>query len=154
VYYPQGAQKKMSNPQWRLETKAIQSGYVPENGMPRVLPIYQSTTFKYETVEQAARLFDLEENGHMYSRISNPTVEYFEQKIADLEGGVGALACASGQTASTIAVLNICKAGEHIVSSARIYGGTYNLFAHTLKKIGIEVTFVDALASVDEIKAS
>ncbi|MFP4418555.1 MAG: O-acetylhomoserine aminocarboxypropyltransferase/cysteine synthase family protein [Chitinispirillaceae bacterium] len=138
--------------QWRLETRAVQGEYHPESGQPRVLPIAQSTTFKYETVDQAAELFDLEAEGHMYSRISNPTVELFEKKIAALEGGVGALACSSGQSASTLSILNICKAGEHVVSSSTIYGGTYNLFYHTFKKMGIEVTFIKADASAQEIK--
>ncbi len=140
------------NEQWKLETRAVQGSYEPQCGQPRVLPIAQSTTFRYDTVEQAAQLFDLEADGHMYTRISNPTIETFEKKVALLEGGVGALACASGQAASTIAIINICNSGEHVVSSSTIYGGTYNLFYHTFKKLGIEVTFVKADASAEEIK--
>ena len=137
---------------WKMETLAIQGGYKPGNGEPRVLPIAQSTTFKYDTVEEAAALFDLEAFGHMYSRISNPTVEAFETKIAALEGGVGAMAAASGQSATTMAILNICSSGQHFVASSTIYGGTFNLFTHTFKKLGIEVTFVDPKASIEELR--
>ncbi|MFP4162820.1 MAG: O-acetylhomoserine aminocarboxypropyltransferase/cysteine synthase family protein [Chitinispirillaceae bacterium] len=138
--------------QWKIETCAVQSGYEPKNGEPRIQPIAQSTTFRYDSVEQVAQLFDLEAQGHMYSRISNPTVESLEKKIAQMEGGVGALACSSGQTASTISILNICNSGEHVVSSSTIYGGTFNLFHHTFRKLGVEVTFVSADASAEEIK--
>ncbi|MBE7012063.1 MAG: O-acetylhomoserine aminocarboxypropyltransferase/cysteine synthase [Ruminococcaceae bacterium] len=134
------------------ETKCIQEGYKPENGEPRVLPIYQSTTYKYDSSEHLGKLFDLEAPGHMYSRISNPTLECVENKIAALEGGVGAMLTASGQTASLISILNICEAGDHIVSSASIYGGTFNLFAVTMKRFGIDFTFVDVDASEEEIQ--
>jgi O-acetylhomoserine (thiol)-lyase len=127
----------------RIETKCIQEGYKPENGQPRVLPIYQSTTYKYDSAEHVGKLFDLEESGHFYSRISNPTVEAVENKIAALEGGVGALCTISGQSATMLAVLNILSAGDHLVSAASIYGGSTNLFAVTLKRLGIEVTFID-----------
>ncbi len=137
---------------WELETIAIQGGYKPGNGEPRVLPIAQSTTYKYDTVEEAAALFDLEAFGHMYTRISNPTVAAFEEKVAALEGGVGAMATASGQAATTMAILNICGSGQHIVASSTIYGGTFNLFTHTFKKLGIEVTFVDPKSSIDELR--
>lgn len=137
---------------WRIETKCLQEGYKPGNGEPRVLPIYQSTTYKYNSTEQVAKLFDLQESGHMYSRISNPTVECVENKIAALEGGVGALCTSSGQSASLIALLNICECGDHFVAANSIYGGTYNLFAITLKKMGIEVTFVDQDRSEEELQ--
>ncbi|HBF37913.1 MAG TPA: bifunctional O-acetylhomoserine aminocarboxypropyltransferase/cysteine synthase [Firmicutes bacterium] len=137
---------------WRIETKCLQEGYKPGNGEPRVLPIYQSTTYKYDSTEQVAKLFDLSVPGHMYSRISNPTVECLENKIAALEGGVGALCTSSGQSATLNAVLNICECGDHIVSSSTIYGGSFNLFAITMKRMGIEVTFVDADSPEEEIQ--
>lgn len=137
---------------WSIETKLIQGGFEPQNGEPRVLPIYQSTTYKYDSTDHVADLFNLAVPGHMYSRISNPTVEALESKIASLEGGVGALCTSSGQSASMIAVLNLCEAGEHLIALNSIYGGTHNLFAVTLKKMGIEVTFVDADASPEEIQ--
>lgn len=139
---------------WDIETKMIQSGYEPENGEPRVLPIYQSTTFKYDSTDHVAQLFDLAVPGHMYSRISNPTVEALETKIAALEGGVAALCTSSGQSASMVSILNLCEAGEHFIALNSIYGGTYNLFAITLKKMGIDVTFIDANASEEEIAAA
>lgn len=142
----------MHNENWKIETKAVQEGYTPKNGEPRVLPIYQSTTYKYDTAEEVAKLFDLEAEGHMYSRISNPTVEALENKMAALEGGVGGLAAASGQTATMIAMLTICCAGDHIVSASTVYGGTHSLFYTTFKKIGIDVTFVDPAASAKEIE--
>jgi O-acetylhomoserine (thiol)-lyase len=137
---------------WRIETKCLQEGFKPKNGEPRVLPIYQSTTYKYNSTEQVAKLFDLSEPGHMYTRISNPTVECLENKIASLEGGVGALCTSSGQSASLIAILNICECGDHFVSSSTIYGGTYNLFAITMKRMGIEVTFIDPDSPEEEIQ--
>jgi O-acetylhomoserine (thiol)-lyase len=139
---------------WSMETKAVQSGYSPKNGEPRVAPIVQSTTYKYDSCQAIADLFDLKVAGHMYSRISNPTVEVFENKMAALEGGIGALALSSGQTASTISVLNICEAGDHFVALSTLYGGTFNLFKHTMKKLGIEVSFVDPEASPEEVKQS
>ncbi len=142
------------NNKWNIETKMIQGGYEPKNGEPRVLPIAQSTTYKYDSTEHVANLFDLAVPGHMYSRISNPTVEALETKMAQLEGGVAALCTSSGQSASMVSILNVCEAGEHFIALNSIYGGTYNLFAVTLKKMGISVTFVDADASPEEIKAA
>jgi len=126
-------------------------GYSPQDGQPRVLPIAQSTTYKYSDPDHVAALFDLEAEGHMYSRISNPTMEAFENKIAQLEGGVGAVAASSGQAATTLAILNICGQGDHILSASTIYGGTHTLFSATFKKFGIEVTFADPAASLEEL---
>lgn len=136
----------------KIETKCLHEGYHPGNGEPRALPIYQSTTYKYSSTDEVGKLFDLSSNGYFYSRIGNPTVGAVEEKIASLEGGVGALCTTSGQAASLISIMNILKAGDHIVSAATIYGGTINLFAVTLKKFGIECTFVDADASEEEIQ--
>lgn len=133
-------------------TLCVQGGWAPKKGEPRVLPIYQSTTFKYETSEQMARLFDLEDSGYFYSRLQNPTVDAVGAKIAALEGGVGAVMTASGQAANFYAIFNICQAGDHFVSATTIYGGTYNLFTVTLKKLGIEVTLVDPDAPAEEIE--
>ena len=132
---------------FKPETLCVQAGWQPKKGEPRVLPIYQSTTFKYETSEQMAKLFDLEESGYFYTRLQNPTNEAVAAKIAALEGGVAAMLTSSGQAASFFAFFNICEAGDHIVSATSIYGGTYNLLAVTLKKLGIECTFVDQDAS-------
>lgn len=137
---------------YRIETKCIQEGYQPKNGEPRVLPIYQSTTFRYDSSEHVGKLFDLVEDGFMYTRISNPTVDCVEKKIAALEGGIGALCTSSGQAASLIAVLNICNSGDHMIATSAIYGGTTNLFAVTLKKMGIEVTFVDVDAPIEVLQ--
>ena len=137
-----------------IETKCLHSGYEPKNGEARTLPIYQSTTFKYDSTEQVAKLFDLSESGFFYSRIGNPTVDAVEKKIADLEGGIGALCTTSGQAATFLALMNICQAGDHFVASASIYGGTFNLFAITFKKFGVDVTFVDPDASQEEIEAA
>lgn len=136
---------------YKIETKCIQSGYKPGNGEPRVLPIYQSTTYKYDSSNHLGDLFDLKAPGHMYTRISNPTVEQVEKKIADLEGGSGAVLCSSGQAANLLAILNITSAGQNIVSMSSIYGGTINLFAVTLKKIGVEVRFVTPEMTDEEI---
>ncbi|BCZ44234.1 O-acetylhomoserine (thiol)-lyase [Clostridium gelidum] len=136
----------------KIETKCLHEGYKPKNGEPVALPIYQSTTYRYDSTEEIGKLFDLTSDGHMYSRISNPTVGFVEEKIAALEGGVGALCTTSGQAASLISVLNIVSAGDHIVSAATVYGGTINLFAVTLKRFGIECTFVDADACEEEIQ--
>ena len=133
-------------------TLCVQGGWQPKKGESRVLPIYQSTTFKYETSEQMARLFDLEDSGYFYSRLQNPTVDAVGAKINALEGGVGAVMTSSGQAANFYAILNICQSGDHFVSATTIYGGTYNLFAVTMKKMGIEVTFVDADAPAEEIE--
>ena len=137
---------------WKIETRCIQEGYKPGNGEPRVLPIFQSTTYKYDSTEHMARLFDQEEAGHLYSRISNPTVECVEKKITSLEGGVGALCTSSGQSATFIAIMNICECGDHIVSSSLIYGGTHTLFSTTMRKMGIDVTFVNQDSSEEEIQ--
>ena len=136
-----------------IETKCIQSGYKPQNGEPRVLPIAMSTTYKYDSSEHLGDLFDLKADGHMYTRISNPTVSAVEAKIADLEGGTGALLTSSGQAANLLAILNITQAGDNIVSMSSIYGGTVNLFAVTLKKMGIETRFATDSMTDDEIEA-
>lgn len=135
-----------------LETICVQAGWQPKKGEPRVLPIYQSTTFKYETSEQMADLFDLKASGYFYTRLQNPTNDAVAAKIAALEGGVGAMLTSSGQAATFYAIFNICSAGDHVVSASAIYGGTFNLFAVTLKKLGIEFTFVDQEASAEEIR--
>jgi len=128
---------------YRIETKCVQSGWQPKNGEPRVLPIYQSTTFKYETSEQMGKLFDLEASGYFYTRLQNPTNDFVASKICDLEGGVAAMLTSSGQAANYYAVFNICEAGDHCIMSASIYGGTFNLLTVTMKKMGIECTVVD-----------
>ena len=137
--------------EFKIETKCIQSGYTPGNGEPRVLPICQSTTYKYDSAAHLGDLFDLKAPGHMYSRISNPTVDAVEKKIADLEGGTGAVLTSSGQAANLLAILNITSAGQNIVSMSSIYGGTINLFAVTLKRLGIEVRFVTPEMSDEEV---
>ena len=137
-----------------LETICIHGGWKPTKGEPQQLPIYQSTTFKYDTSEQMARLFDLKDEGYFYTRLANPTNDAVARKIAALEGGVGCVLTSSGQAASFYAVFNICEAGDHIVSLNAIYGGTYNLFAVTLQKLGIECTFVDAEWSDEQICAA
>lgn len=134
------------------ETLCVQGGWTPKNGEPRVLPIYQSTTFKYDTSEQMARLFDLKDSGYFYTRLQNPTNDAVAAKIAALEGGVAAMLTSSGQAANFYAVFNICEAGDHFVCSSTIYGGTFNLFGVTMKKLGIECTFVDADAPDEEIE--
>ena len=134
-------------------TKCIHSGYDPANGEPLALPIYQSTTYSYSSPEDIGKLFDLTADGHMYSRISNPTVACVEEKIADLEGGVAALCTNSGQAASFLAVTNIASAGDHILVSSKIYGGTTNLFSVTLKRFGIDCTFFDQDLPDEEISA-
>lgn len=142
----------MDNKDFKIETQLVQSLDKFTEGEPRVYPIVQSTTYNYTSPEVLADLFDLKAEGHMYSRISNPTVEVFENKMAVLEKGVGALAVGSGQSANTIAVLNICKAGDHIVCLSTVYGGTVNLFGSTLRNLGIETSFVSPEASEEEIK--
>ncbi len=134
----------------KKETICVHGGYNPRSGEPRVFPIIQSTTYKYEDPDYLADLFDLKQEGHMYSRISNPTVAALEEKVSILEGGVGALAVASGQSATLIAILNICKSGDHILASSNIYGGTFTLLSVTLKKLGIDVTFVDQDLELEE----
>jgi len=135
----------MSAPEtWRFETKQIHSGAAPDPvTKARATPIYQTTSYVFDSADHAANLFALAEFGNIYTRIQNPTQDVLEQRLAALEGGTGALVLASGQAASTFAVLNIAEAGDHIVSSSSIYGGTYNLFKYTLAKLGIEVTFVE-----------
>lgn len=139
---------------YKIETLAVQAGYNPQNGDPRVPPIVQSTTFKYNSAQQLADLFDLKVAGHFYTRLSNPTVEALENKFAALEGGIGAIATSSGQAATSLLVENLCSAGDHIVSAGTIYGGTSNLLAHSFKKLGIETTFVNQDAPEDEIFAA
>ena len=136
---------------FKPETLCVQAGWTPRKGDPRILPIYQSTTFKYDTSEQMARLFDLEDSGYFYTRLQNPTNDAVAAKIAALEGGVAAMLTSSGQAANFYAIFNICQAGDHFVCSSAIYGGTFNLFAVTMKKLGIEVTFVNPDSSEDEI---
>ena len=135
----------------KQETKCLHSGYEPNNGEPRQLPIYQSTTWKYATSDEMGKLFDLEANGYFYTRLQNPTNDAVAAKIADLEGGVGAMLTSSGQAANFFALFNICEAGSHIVASSSIYGGTYNLLGTTMKKMGIEVTFVDQTLPEEEL---
>lgn len=136
----------------KIETKCVQSGYKPKNGEPRVLPIYQSTTYKYDSSEFMGKLFDLEEDGYFYTRLANPTCGFVEEKLAELEGGVGAMLTSSGQAATLTAVMTIAQAGDHIICSNAVYGGTFNLLGVTLKKFGIDVTFVDPDADVAEIE--
>ncbi|MGH0423647.1 MULTISPECIES: bifunctional O-acetylhomoserine aminocarboxypropyltransferase/cysteine synthase [Bacillus] len=138
---------------WGKGTICVQGGYTPKNGEPRVLPLYQSTTYKYDTSDDLAALFNLEAEGYIYTRIGNPTLAAFEQKLADLEGGVGAVATASGQAAIMLAVLNICSSGDHLLCSSTVYGGTFNLFGVSLRKLGIDVTFFNPNLSADEIVA-
>lgn len=136
----------------RIETKCIQEGYKPKSGEARVLPIYQSTTYKYDSCDAMGKLFDLEAEGYFYTRLANPTVGCVEEKIAALEGGVGAMMTSSGQAASLMSVLTICSAGDHILCSAAVYGGTLNLLGVTLKRMGIETTFVNPDLSPEELQ--
>ena len=129
--------------EYSLGTKCVQGGYTPGNGEPRQIPIVQSTTFKYDTSDQMGRLFDLEDSGYFYTRLQNPTNDAVAQKICDLEGGAAAMLTSSGQAANFYAVFNICEAGDHLICSSNVYGGTFNLFGVTMKKMGIDVTFVD-----------
>lgn len=135
-----------------IETTCIQGGWQPKNGEPRILPIYQSTTFKYSSSEQMGRLFDLEENGYFYTRLANPTNDTVANKICEMEGGAAAMLTSSGQAANFYAVFNICGAGDHMICSATVYGGTSNLFTVTMKKMGVEVTLVDPDAPEEEIE--
>ena len=134
-----------------LGTLCVQAGYEPKNGEPRVLPIIQSTTFKYDSSEQMGNLFDLKEAGYFYTRLANPTNDAVANKITALEGGVAGILTSSGQAANFYALLNILKAGDHVISSSAIYGGTYNLIAHTMKDLGIESTFVDPAISLEDL---
>lgn len=144
----------MSNPNWKIETNCIQAGYEPKNGEPRMIPIIQSTTFKYDSSEEMGKLFDLEASGYFYTRLQNPTNDYVAAKIAALEGGTAAMLTSSGQAASFFSIFNICSAGDHVVSASTIYGGTFNLFNVTMKKMGIEFTFVDPDCSDEELEAA
>ncbi|MCI8922783.1 MAG: O-acetylhomoserine aminocarboxypropyltransferase/cysteine synthase [Lachnospiraceae bacterium] len=137
--------------EYAKETICIQSGWKPKNGEPRVLPIYQSTTYKYETSEQMGKLFDLEESGYFYTRLQNPTNDFVAQKICELEGGAAAMLTSSGQAANYYAVFNICEAGSHVVLSSTVYGGTFNLLTVTMKKMGIACTIVDPDAPAEEL---
>ena len=138
----------------KIETACVQAGYEPKNGEPRVLPIYQSTTFKYSSSEQMGRLFDLEDSGYFYTRLQNPTNDAVAAKICELEGGVAAMLTSSGQAANFYAIMNIAEAGDHIVCASAVYGGTYNLFAHTIRKMGVEATFVDPDCTEEELNAA
>ena len=136
----------------RIESKCLHEGWKPKNGEPHALPIYQSTTYNYDSTEHIGDLFDLKAEGYFYTRLANPTVGYVEEKLAALEGGVGAMCTSSGQSANMIALLNIMGAGDHMVCASEIYGGTINLFSVTLKKLGIECTFVDQDAPDEELE--
>ncbi|MBE7032791.1 MAG: bifunctional O-acetylhomoserine aminocarboxypropyltransferase/cysteine synthase [Ruminococcaceae bacterium] len=139
---------------YKIGTKCIQAGYTPKNGEPRQIPIYQSTTFKYDTSEEMGKLFDLEASGYFYSRLQNPTNDCVAARIAALEGGSAAMLTSSGQAASFYSVFNIASCGDHVVSSSAIYGGTFNLFAVTMKRMGIEFTFVAPDCSDEELEAA
>ena len=139
---------------YKIETKCVQGGYTPGNGEPRQIPIIQSTTFKYNTGEDMGKLFDLEASGYFYSRLQNPTCDTVAAKICELEGGTSAMLLSSGQAASFYSIFNIANCGDHVISSASIYGGTYNLFAVTMKKMGIEFTFVDPECTEEELNAA
>ena len=136
---------------WKIETQAVQGNYAPKATEPRIPAICQSTTFKYDSADHVAKLFDLELPDHMYTRISNPTTDAFEGKINLMEGGSGALATSSGQAASALSIMNICRSGQHVVSASTLYGGTFSLFANTLPKLGIEVSFVSPEAPLEEL---
>lgn len=139
---------------WHIETKCIQEGYRPKNGEPRVVPIYQSTTFRYETAEAMGDLFDLKADGFFYTRLANPTTDAVERKMAALEGGVGAVMTSAGQAATTMSIINIAHAGDHLISSSALYGGSFNLLYKTLRELGIETTFVDPDCSAEELEAA
>ena len=137
-----------------IGTKCVQAGYTPGNGEPRQVPIIQSTTFKYATSEDMGKLFDLEASGYFYTRLQNPTNDYVAAKLAALEGGTAAMLTSSGQAANFYAVFNIASCGDHVVSSASIYGGTYNLFAVTMKRMGVDFTFVSPDCTEEELEAA
>ena len=139
---------------FKVETKCLHSGYTPSKGEPCALPIYQSTTYKYDTTDEMGQLFDLKAEGYFYTRLQNPTNDAVAAKIADLEGGVAAILTSSGQAANFYAVFNICEAGDHVVAASTIYGGTFNLLPVSFKKLGIDCTFVDTDASPEEIAAA
>ena len=136
----------------KIDTKCLHEGYQPQNGEPRQIPIYQNTTFRYDSSEEMGKLFDLERSGYFYSRLQNPTNDAVAAKIAAMEGGVAGMLTSSGQAANFFAVFNICEAGDHFIASSAIYGGTYNLFGVTMKKMGIECTFVDPHISEEELE--
>ena len=138
----------------RINTKCVQAGYTPGNGEPRQIPIIQSTTFKYATSEDMGKLFDLEASGYFYSRLQNPTCDAVAAKIAALEGGTAAMLTSSGQAANFFAVFNIASCGDHVVSSSAIYGGSFNLFSVTMRRMGIDFTFVDPDCTEDELRAA
>ena len=142
------------NENWKIETLAVQSGYDPENGGPRVTPLVQSTTFRYDDAQSVADLFDLKREGFFYTRLANPTVDVLEKKMAALEGGVAAVATSAGQTANTLAIMNIARSGDHIVAVSSLYGGTVSLLTNTLKKFGVEVSFVQPDADSDTVRAA
>ncbi len=139
---------------YKIATKCVQAGYTPKNGEPRILPIVQSTTYKYDSSEEMGDLFDLKASGYFYTRLQNPTNDHVAAKIAALEGGVAAMLTSSGQAANFYALFNLCSAGDHIVASSAIYGGTFNLIGVTMKKMGIETTFVSARATEEELEAA
>ena len=139
---------------WKQETNCIQAGYAPKNGEPRMIPIVQSTTFKYDSSARMGALFDLEESGYFYTRLANPTNDAVAAKIAALEGGTAAILTSSGQAANLFAAFNLCSAGDHIISSSTVYGGTFNLFSVNMKRMGIECTFVDPDCSDEELEAA
>ena len=139
---------------WKQETNCIQAGYAPKNGEPRMIPIVQSTTFKYDSSARMGALFDLEESGYFYTRLANPTNDAVAAKIAALEGGTAAILTSSGQAANFFAAFNLCSAGDHIISSSTVYGGTFNLFSVTMKRMGIECTFVDPDCSDEELETA
>ena len=140
----------MSN--YNIETKCIQSGWQPTKGEPRIVPIYQSTTFKYDTSEQMGDLFDLKASGYFYTRLQNPTNDYVAAKICDMEGGAAAMLTSSGQAANFYAVFNLAEAGDHIIISSALYGGTFNLLTTTIAKMGIETTVVDPEITLDDLR--
>lgn len=140
------------NSEWKIETKAVQCGYEPGNGEPRILPLVQSTTFKYDDAQSVADLFDLKSDGFFYSRLANPTVAAFERKMAALEGGVAAVAVSAGQTANAFAIINIARSGDHVVAVSSLYGGTVSLLTNTLHKMGIEVSYVSPEADEETIR--
>ncbi len=142
------------NNKYRPETVCVQAGWQPKKGEPRVLPIYQSTTFRYETSDQMGKLFDLEEDGYFYSRLQNPTNDFVAKKICELEGGAAAMLTSSGQAANYYAVFNICESGDHVIMSSTVYGGTFNLLTVTMRKMGISCTIVDPDATADVLNAA
>jgi O-acetylhomoserine (thiol)-lyase len=146
-------EKKTMDKNWKIETLAIQAGYEPEDGAPRIVPIAQSTTYKYDDVQSVADLFDLKREGFFYTRLANPTVDAFEKKIAAMEGGVAAVALSSGQAANAYSLLNIAKCGDNVVALSSLYGGTVSLFTNTLKKCGLEISFVTPEMSEAEVEA-